>query len=333
MVSAERRPAFGLGSVFKRDTFSGMKYQELGRTGLPVSQLSLGGAQFGQQYGPLSISTASEVVHAAIDAGVNLIDTSAFYGQGASETILGEVLAGGWRDKVSICTKAGRLERDRFDFTAQGMRECFEGSLRRLRTDHVEILLAHDIEYADDFERVFDETAEVLHRLKQEGRCRFIGMSCLPLGLLAQAIERCRLDVVVSYCHYNLHDQTLLTDLLPVAATHNVGVLNASPLSMGLLTNQGPQPWHPAGNEIQAACRTAAQHCQARGADISFLGMQFCLGSSDIPSTISGAGTLTELETNLKALATVPDPVLLAEVQAILEPVRNRTWPSGRSRA
>ena len=158
-------------------------------------------------------------------------------------------------------------------------------------------------------------------------------MSCLPLGLLDQAIKRCRLDVVVSYCHYNLHDQTLLTDLLPVAATHGVGVLNASPLSMGLLTNQGPQPWHPAGEEIKAACRTAAEHCRARGADISFLGMQFCLGSSGIPSTISGAGSLTELETNLKALATVPDPVLLAEVQAILEPVRNRTWPSGRPRA
>ena len=305
-----------------------MKYQELGRTGLRVSQLSLGGAQFGQQYGPLSVPQATEVVHTAIDAGVNLVDTSAFYGLGASETILGEVLAGGWREKVSICTKAGRLDRDRFDFTAAGMRACFEGSLRRLRTDRVEILLAHDIEFADDFERVFDETAEVLRQLKREGKCRFIGMSCLPLGLLAKAIERCDLDVVVSYCHFNLQDQTLHSELMPVAAAHGVGVLNASPLSMGLLTNQGPQPWHPAGEKIKAACRAAAEYCRSHGADISFLGMQFCL-NSDVPSTVSGAATRAELETNLRALATRPDPELLTGVLAILEPVRDWTWKSG----
>ena len=310
-----------------------MKYQELGRTGLAVSQLSLGGAQFGQQYGPLSVNDAAGVVHAAIDAGVNLIDTSAFYGQGTSETILGEVLAGGWRDKVSICTKAGRLERDKFDFTAKGMRECFEGSLRRLRTDRVEILLAHDIEYADDFERVFDETAAVLHDLKREGKCRFIGMSCLSLGLLAKAIERCDLDVVISYCHFNLQDQTLTTQLMPVAAQHGVGVLNASPLSMGLLTNQGPQPWHPADDEIKVACRKAADYCRSKGADISFLGMQFCLAGVGVPSTISGAATRAELETNLKALASVPDAELLAGVRAILKPVRDRTWPSGNWKA
>ncbi len=328
-MRSEATPDFWLGTPSKRDTFSGMKYQELGRTGLSVSRLSLGGAQFGQQYGPLSVTDAAGVVHAAIDAGVNLIDTSAFYGQGTSETILGEVLAGGWRDKVSICTKAGRLDRDRFDFTAKGMRECFEGSLRRLRTDRVEILLAHDIEYADDFERVFDETAEVLHRLKSEGKCRFIGMSCLPLGLLAQAIERCRLDVVISYCHFNLQDQTLHSELLPVAEQRGVGVLNASPLSMGLLTNQGPQPWHPAGEAIKAACRAAAVYCRAKGADISSLGMQFCLAGVDVPSTISGAATRAEVEANLEALASVPDAELLAEVRDILEPVRDRTWPSG----
>ena len=89
-----------------------------------------------------------------------------------------------------------------FDFTPEGMRKCFEGSLKRLRTDRVEILLAHDIEFADDYEYVFTETAGVLHELKKEGKARFIGMSCYPLGLLKQAIERCELDVVISYCHF-----------------------------------------------------------------------------------------------------------------------------------
>lgn len=307
-----------------------MNTNPLGRTGLSVSKLSLGGAQFGQQYGPLSVPQAAAVVHAAIDAGVNLIDTSAFYGKGTSETILGEVLAGGWREKVAICTKAGRLDRDVFDFTPAGMRACVEGSLKRLRTDHVDILLAHDIEFADDFERVFTDTADVLHRLKAEGKTRFVGMSCLPLGLSKQAIERCKLDVVISYCHFNLQDQTLLTDLLPVADAHGVGVLNASPLGMGLLTNQGPQPWHPGGDDVKAACRAAAELCKSRGADISFLGMQFCFAEGRIPSTVSGAATVEELQTNLRAMSEPIDSQLLAEVQAVLAPVRNTTWPSGK---
>lgn len=306
-----------------------MNSRTLGRTGLSVSALSLGGAQFGQQYGPLSVPQAANVVHSAIDAGVNLIDTSAFYGRGTSETILGEVLSGGWREKVSICTKAGRLDREKFDFTPAGMRSCFEASLKRLRTDHVEILLAHDIEFADDYERVFTETADVLHQLKKEGKTRFVGMSCYPLGLLTQAIERCHLDVVISYCHFNLQDTTMLTELMPVAEKHGVGVLNASPLGMGLLTNQGPQPWHPAGDDIKAACRSAAELCRSRGADISFLGMQFCLGEPRIPSTVTGAATLDELNTNLRAMATPIDAGLLADVQAVLAPVRNKTWPCG----
>ena len=306
-----------------------MTHHPLGRTRLSVSRLSLGGAQFGQQYGPLSVADSATVVHAAIDAGVNLIDTSAFYGKGTSEAVLGEVLAGGWREKVAICTKAGRLDRDQFDFTPAGMRACVEGSLRRLRTDHVDILLAHDIEFADDFDRVFTETADVLHRLKAEGKTRFVGMSCLPLSLLRQAVERCNLDVVISYCHFNLQDQTLL-DFLPTADAHGVGVLNASPLGMGLLTNQGPQPWHPGGDDVKAACRAAAELCERRGADISFLGMQFCLAEARIPSTISGAATVSELNTNLRALAEPIDARLMAEVQAVLAPVRNKTWPSGK---
>src|SRR5438034_1321689 len=83
------------------------------------------------------------------------------------------------------------------------------------------------------------ETVGTLQRLKKEGKARFIGVSCYPLGLLRRAIERCELDVVISYCHYTLQNTRLVTELLPVAEVRGVGVLNASPLSMGLLTNQG----------------------------------------------------------------------------------------------
>lgn len=306
-----------------------MQTRPLGKTGLNVSVLSFGGAAVGQQYGPVSVSEVADAVNTAADAGINLIDTSAYYGLGKSEEILGEVLTPKLREKFFVCTKAGRLDRDRFDFSAPGMRNCLEGSLKRLKTDHVDILLAHDIEFASDFEQVFHETADVLHQLKKEGKCRFIGMSGYPLSLLKKVVQSCRLDVIISYCHFHLQDQSLLTDLLPTCEENGVGVLNASPLAMGLLTHQGPPSWHPAGEEIKNACRQAAELCARRGKNLSELGMQFCLSEPQIPSTITGTAKRSELEINLKAIQTSADPELLKDVLAVLEPVRNHTWRNG----
>ena len=309
-----------------------MEYRQLGKTGLEVSVLSQGGAAIGQQYGPVDLPAVAACVHAAIEAGVNLIDTSAYYGKGRSEELLGEILADGWREKVYICTKAGRLDANEFDFSAAGMERSLEASLRRLRTDHVDILLAHDIEYASDFDAVFTDTSAILQKLKRKGMCRFIGMSGLPLGVLQQAIERCELDVVISYCHFNLQNQTLLTKLLPVAELHGVGLLNASPLAMGLLTNQGPPAWHPAPQRIKDACQQAAEFCQQRGADFAFLGMQYCFQEARLPSTITGTAKADELAINLRAMTTPIDQDLLVGVQAILGPVLNESWPSGNWR-
>ena len=309
-----------------------MQYRPLGKTGLSVSVLSQGGAAIGQQYGPVSPAEAADCVRAAVDAGVNLIDTAAYYGKGTSEEALGEILSGGLREQVYLCTKACRLDRDVFDFSPEGTRRCFEASLKRLRTDYVDILLAHDIEFATDYEAVFAETVGTLQRLKKEGKARFVGVSCYPLGLLRRAIERCDLDVVISYCHYTLQNTRLLTELLPAAEARGVGVLNASPLSMGLLTDQGPPPWHPAPPPIKEACRRAAELCRARGADVSFLGMQFCLSEPRIPSTITGTAKRSELEVNLRALREPLDLALLTDVGQVLDPVRNATWPSGNWR-
>jgi len=308
-----------------------MQYRTLGRTGLHVSTLSLGGAAFGGQYGAVTAADVGATVGAALDAGVNLIDTSAFYGAGRSEELLGEALAGR-RDRVILCTKAGRLSRSEFDFTPAGMRASVEGSLRRLRTDRVEILLAHDIEFAGDYDSVFTETAGVLQALKAEGKCRFVGMSGLPLGLLRQAIERCDLDVVISYCHATLQNGRLRSELLPTASQYGVGVINASPLAMGLLTPGGPPQWNPAPAAIRDACRSAADHCAARGTSLATLGMQFAFAQPDLPTTLTGTSRPSELHANLNAMATPPDAQLLAEVLAILAPVQGQSWPTGNWR-
>src|SRR5262245_3887960 len=306
-----------------------MEHRPLGKTGLSVSILGQGGAAFGQQYGAVTPAEVADCVRAAIDAGVNLFDTAAYYGGGLAEDYLGRALEGGLREKVLICTKACRLDKAVFDFTPEGTRKCFEASLKRLRTDRVDILLAHDIEFADDYEYVFNETYAALRRLKDEGKTRFIGMSCYPLGLLKRAVERCELDVVISYAHCNLFNTRLLTELMPVAEARGVGVLNASPLAMGLLTNQGPQPWFPGQPEIVAACKKVAELCRSRGADISFLGMQFCYSQKRIPCTLTGAARKSELDVNLRAMNEPIDAALLADVMKVLDPVRDWTWASG----
>ena len=180
-----------------------MQYRPLGKTGLNVSVLSQGGAAIGQQYGPVSAAEVADCVHAAIDAGVNLIDTVRLLRQGPVRGVprRGARKAAGARRSTSAPRPAGSTAPCSTS-PRPGCGRCLEGSLKRLRTDHVEILLAHDIEFADDYEAVFTETAGVLHDLKREGKCRFVGMSCYPLGLLKQAIERCDLDVVISYCHF-----------------------------------------------------------------------------------------------------------------------------------
>jgi L-galactose dehydrogenase len=309
-----------------------VEYRPLGRTGLNVSVLGQGGAAFGQQFGPVSAAEAVACVHAAIDAGVNLVDTAAYYGRGLAEEFLGQALQGGRRHKVYVCTKACRLDAAEFDFTPDGTRRCFEASLKRLRTDHVDVLLAHDIEFATDYESVFNETANVLHQLKKEGKARFVGMSCYPLGLLRQAIERCELDVVISYAHCNLYNTRLLTELLPVAEARGVGLINASPLALGLLTNHGPQPWFSGRSEIRAACAKAAELCRDRGADVAFLGMQFCFAQKRIPCTLTGTARTSELEVNLRAMREPIDEALLADVMRVLDPVRDQTWASGNWR-
>jgi L-galactose dehydrogenase len=306
-----------------------MHYRPLGRTGLHVSALSLGGVAFGDMYGRLGPGEADACVRRAIDLGINLIDTSPFYGQSRSESVLGDILAGGLRDKIFLCSKAGRNGVADFDFTPAAMERSVEASLRRLRTDRLDILIAHDIEFATDFEAVFSDTAAVLHKLKAVGKCRFVGMSGLPLGILRTAIERCNLDVVISYTHYTLQNQRLRTELFPTAERYGVGVMNASPLCMGLLSDHGPPDWHPALAAVRTAADEARERCRQHGASLACLGMQFCYAEPRIATTISGAARAGEVEANVRAFETLIDRTLLSEIQGVLSTVKDVTWPSG----
>src|SRR5436190_10997816 len=137
-----------------------MQTRELGRTDLQVTPLGFGCGPLGGHFGPFDKSASIAAVRHAIDRGINFFDTSPFYAK--SEEVLSEALTGGYRDKIVLCTKAGRSGPTDFDFSPKAMVASLDQSLRRLGTDHVDVWFAHDIEFADDFERIFTETANAM---------------------------------------------------------------------------------------------------------------------------------------------------------------------------
>lgn len=303
-----------------------MEYRPLGRTGLDVSALSVGAAAMGGEFGDRQETESIETVHRAIDHGVNYFDTSPYYGRTRSEQVLGKALIGK-RDEVVLSTKTGRFDAAEFDFTERRLRAEVENSLRRLHTDHVDILIAHDIEFADPAV-VIGEGLPTLAALKAEGKTRFIGVSGLPLHAMQTAVDAVEVDLVLSYCRYCLND----TALVPYARTWReagLGVINASPLAMALLTPGGPPDWHPGPAALCDAARQAANHCEERGANLAFLGMQYAFACPDVDTTMTGTSRLRNLESNLSALSTPIDEELLAEVLSIFAPVRDTTWASG----
>src|ERR1700733_13181933 len=176
-----------------------MRYQQLGDTGLTVSIVSFGTSPLGNMFGPADERDVEQIVQRALDAGINFFDTSPCYGEGLAETRLGKALRGR-RDEVVVGTKAGRYGVDRFDFSPSRIRASLEQSLRRLGPDYVDIFQLHDIEYVA-LEPVLTDSYGELVRLRDDGKCRFIGMTGYPTATLCRAIEQTDLDVVLSYAH------------------------------------------------------------------------------------------------------------------------------------
>ena len=158
---------------------------------------------------------------------------------------------------------------------------------------------------------------------------RFVGVTGYPLGGLDKVTAAVPVDTVLTYCRYNLQD-TSLTQWLPSFQQRGVGVINASVLAMGALTNRGAPPWHPAPPAVLEACAQAAKLCAERGSDIAKVGLQFALARTDVASTLVGSADPDNMQRNIAWAEEPLDTGLLAEVQAVLAPVRDVTWPTGR---
>lgn len=305
-----------------------MRYKPLGKTGLQVSIIGFGASPLGNEFGPVDPAEGQRAVHAALDAGINYFDTSPYYGRTLSEERLGTALIGK-RQQVVLGTKCGRYDKNAFDFSASRVRTSVEESLHRLRTDYLDILLAHDIEY-EDREQIVNETIPAMRALQKEGKVRQIGISGLPLRMLADVAERAEVDLVLSYCHYNLMIRDLDRWLTPVAERLQIGLINASPLHMGLLTEDGPPEWHPASQPVKEASAKVVQLCKTYQVQPALIALAFCLSHPLVSSTLVGMSSVEQVQQNLRALDTELNPDLLAQIESVVAPVLDRTWTSGR---
>jgi L-galactose dehydrogenase len=301
-----------------------MEYATLGRTGLRVSKLGFGGSPLGDEFGATDPAEGERAIHCAIDLGINYFDVAPYYGRTLAETRLGEALKGR-RDRVVLATKCGRYDVAGFDFSAKRIRASIDESLQRLKTDYLDVFLAHDIEFVEAAQ-IIEEAIPTMRALQGEGKTRFIGITGLQLKMLRKVAEATPVDAILSYCRYNL----LITDmdevLTPFAAQHGIGLINASPLCMGILTPAGPPSWHPAPVEMKEAGRRVVQLCEQRGVPVSDLALQFCLQHPYVATTLAGMSTVEQVRQNVAAAASgTADGALIAEVHGA-----HRIWPTGR---
>ena len=309
-----------------------MEYRLLGKTELKVSVVGYGASPLGNEFGQTPVDEGVRAVQCAIDNGINYFDVSPYYGRTLAETNLGNALAGK-RDKIFLATKCGRYgnpeDEGAFDFSAERVTRSIDESLKRLRTDHVDLLQVHDFEFGDR-EQIINETLPAMRRIQETGKCRFVGITGLPLGMLADVAARAEVDTVLSYCHYNLMITDMDKVLTPVCQEKGIGLVNASALHMRVLSEKGAPEWHPAPAKVQEAGRKVVELCRRAGVDVADVAMRFCLDHPYVSTTLVGMSKQRHVEQNIRSVDFKLDPELLREIWAIVEPVKDRTWASGR---
>lgn len=308
-----------------------MHYRQLGRTGLNVSVLSFGASSLGGVFRTTDDQESIRTVHTALDLGMNFIDVSPYYGATRAESVLGRALRGVARERYILATKVGQYGDGEFDFSAARVTRSLDESCARLGVDYIDLLQCHDIEFAD-LNQIVDETLPALVKLRDIGRIGHIGITGLPLKIFPAVIDRVPegvVETVLSFCRYELND-TALDSLIPGLRQKNIGVINASPTGMGLLTERGVPAWHPAPPAMVAGARRAVEYCKSAGADIVKLAMQFCVAHPGIATTLVGSANPENIRKNIAYIEEAPDFGLIAKVLELLKPIQNHNFTRGR---
>ncbi|HEX7859186.1 MAG TPA: aldo/keto reductase [Verrucomicrobiae bacterium] len=299
-----------------------MQQRVLGKTGLSLPILSFGASSLGQEFRKVTIEEALRSVRVALDSGLTFIDTSPFYGRGMSEVLLGVALRDVPRDSYLLCTKLGRYDLQHFDFSAKRVAESVDVSLHRLGTDHLDIMLCHDVEFVE-MQQIVDETIPALRKAQQAGKVLHIGFSGYPQKVFRFICDQTDVDCVLSYNQYTLQNTRFADKTIPYLKQKQIGVMNAGPFSARLLTNAPLPAWLKEPEPVKAAARKAAELCRARGSDIAKLALQFSCANPDIATTIAGSANPENIRTWAKWLEEPIDQQLMSEVLEIFRPVKN----------
>lgn len=299
-----------------------MKTRKLGKTDLELPILSFGASSLGQEFRSVKLEDALSSVKAALELGMNFIDTSPFYGRGMSEVLLGVALRGIPRSQYQLCTKLGRYDLQHFDFSAKRVAESIDVSLHRLGTDYLDLILCHDIEFVP-MQQIVDETIPAIRKIQESGKVRYVGFSGYPQKIFRFICDQIDVDAVLSYNQYTLQNTRFADESIPYLKDKGVGIMNAGPFSARLLTNAPLPAWLKEPEPVKAAARAAAELCQERGVDIAQLALQFSIANPDITTTIAGSANPENIRNWARWVESPIDEELLAEVLNIFAPVKN----------
>ena len=321
-----------------------MEYRRLGGTGIEVSPLCLGAMMFGA-WGNPDHDESVRIIHAALDAGINFIDTADVYSAGESEEIVGKALAGK-RDDVVLATKVhgtmGAGPNKSGNSRRWIIQEC-EASLRRLGTDHIDLYQIH----RPDPECDIDETLGALTDLVHAGKVRSLGSSTFPAAQIVEAQwaarRRNRERFVCEQPPYSILVRGIETDVLPTCSEYGMGVIPWSPLAGGWLSGKWrhgakntsrrsamvPQRYDMTRAENQRkldAADALAVLAEKAGITLVHLAVAWVINHPSVTSAIIGPRTMEQLETQLGATDVTLDAATLDAIDEVVPPGTNFSW-------
>ena len=312
-----------------------MRYLELGKTGMRISHLSFGASSLGSVFRETKEKESIEAVEAAIEGGINFIDVSPYYGHYKAETVLGKALRNIPRDMYLLSTKVGRYGKNgvnTWDYSARRVTDSVYESMERLSIEFIDLINVHDIEFQANLpgglQKVVDETLPALVELKEKGVVGHVGITDLQLENLKWVVEHCQagmVESILNFCHYTLNDDALL-DYLDFFEQRGIGIINASPLAMGLLSQRGVPAWHPAPLPLVEACHRAAEYCSQKGYPIEKLSVQFSVSNERIVSTLFSSANPANVRQNILWANEELDWDLVCEVKEIIGNQQRVTW-------
>ncbi len=307
-----------------------MKYYEIGKTGMKVSYLSFGASSLGGVFHEINENRALEAVYTAVDHGMNFIDVSPYYGHYKAETVLGKALLNIDRNKYYLSTKVGRYGKDgvnTWDYSAKRAKESVYESMERLHIDYIDLINVHDIEFAD-LNQVVNETLPALCELREEGVVKHVGITDLQpenIEWVINHVPEGTVESVLCFCHYCLNDDRLV-DYMDFLESKGIGIINASPLSMGLLSKRGVPAWHPAPKALVEACQKAVAHCEAKNYPIEKLAIQYSVSNPRIATTLFSSANPDNVLKNIQYTEEPIDWELVKEVQDIIGDQKRVGW-------